>query len=140
VSLVTWIHRAGPHQPGDDLSTDIHVINADGSGARNSDQERRGRGLGPAWSADGRQIAWKSGRAARRIRLSHHGGPPSVGVKALPPVRRTRHAQIGVWRPAASWSAFPRPLGQEGLGGDFENEADVYGTGRPVEHAARAGI
>ncbi len=50
------------HQPGDDLTTDIYVINVDGSGAANLTHSDGVADWGPAWSPDGNTIAWNSSR------------------------------------------------------------------------------
>jgi dipeptidyl aminopeptidase/acylaminoacyl peptidase len=53
------------HQTGDDQTTDIYVVAADGSHALNLSGDDDSADWGPAWSPDGRWIAWNtSGGAA----------------------------------------------------------------------------
>ena len=50
------------HQTGDDLSTDVSVIGADGSHPTNLTRSPGVADWGPSWSPDGSRIAWNSSR------------------------------------------------------------------------------
>jgi hypothetical protein len=69
------------HQPGDDLSTGIYVISADGSAARNLTRSDGVADWGPAWSPGGRQIVWNSGRAAPGGLRGYLMAPDGSGVR-----------------------------------------------------------
>jgi len=52
------------HQTGDDRTTDIHVIGADGTGELDLTRNRGVPDWGPAWSPDGAWIAWNTAAEA----------------------------------------------------------------------------
>ena len=85
------------HQPGDDLTADVYVIDTDRSGARNLTKSD-GVGVadwGPAWSPDGREIAWNSDR----------GSPGTFrGYLMRPDGSNVRPLGADVWVEYPAWS------------------------------------
>jgi Tol biopolymer transport system component len=71
------------HQPGDGYSTDIFVINADGTGSHNITASDGVSDWGPAWSPDGSRIAWNSDRDDPGRLHGYLMNPDGSGVQAI---------------------------------------------------------
>jgi Tol biopolymer transport system component len=71
------------HQPGDDSTTDIDVIEADGSAARDVTRNDGVSDWGPSWSPDGRRIAWNSDRGRPGTFRGYLMNPDGSDVRPL---------------------------------------------------------
>jgi Tol biopolymer transport system component len=83
------------HQTGEDATTDIDVIEADGSGARNLTDNLSIADWGPAWSPNLKEIAWNS-----------DGGTPGMfrGFLMHPDGSHVRPLGVDVWVEYQAWS------------------------------------
>ena len=71
------------HQPGDDLTTDIHVIAVDGSGERDLTPGDGVPDWGPTWSPDGSRILWNSDHGSAHAFRGYLMNPDGSGVSPL---------------------------------------------------------
>jgi len=105
------------HQPEDELSTDIYVINADGSAARNLTRSDGVADWGPAWSPGGRQIVWNSDRAAPGGLRGYLMAPDGSGVRPL---------GADVWVEYPAWSPDGTKLAFMGQTPEGSENYEIY--------------
>lgn len=122
----TWspdgTHIAYRHQVTDDRSTDIYVIEVDGTGARNLSGDDGAPDWGPAWSPDGAWVAWNTSDGAEfgfDLGLVHPDGTGRTVVK--PGV----FVEYPAWSPDGGRIAFMSQVAEEGSQYDiFVMDAD----------------
>jgi Tol biopolymer transport system component len=108
------------HQPGDDLTTDIYVINTDGSAARDLTGNNGVPDWGPSWSPDGRRIVWNSDP-------NHHG--IFRGYLMKPDGSDVRPLGADVWVEYPAWSPDGRRLAFMGQTPEGSENYEIYVVG-----------
>ena len=93
--------RSAPHPGASDIGvSDIWVVNADGTGAKNLTRHAQAGNWSPAWSPDGRHIAY----------YSEEGGHPGLYLMGTDGGHRTRildgDAEYPCWSPDGTRLAF----------------------------------
>jgi dipeptidyl aminopeptidase/acylaminoacyl peptidase len=116
------------HQPGDDSTTDIDVINVDGSAVRDVTRNGGVSDWGPSWSPDGRRIAWNSDRGRPGTFRGYLMNPDGSDVRPL---------GADVWVEYPAWSPDGAKLAFMGQTPEGTENYEVYvvredGTGYDV--------
>jgi Tol biopolymer transport system component len=102
---------------------DVFVMDADGSNLRNLTNNPAQRGFDPAWSPDGRRIAF-SGGPAFRIRVMNADGSNLVELTT------TGNSHFGpAWSPDGSTIAYSRSGGIYRIDPDGSNDQQLTSTG-----------
>lgn len=99
------------HQPGDDRTTDIWVIGADGRQPRNLSGDDGRPDWGPAWSPDGVWIAWNTAPdtgVGFNLGLIH---PDGTGRSVVTP---SVWVEYPAWSPDGTQIAFMSQVAEEG--------------------------
>jgi TolB protein len=114
------------HQTGDDQSSDIFVIRANGTGRQNVSGDDDAPDWGPAWSPDGNWIAWNTAADAGvgfDLGLVHPDGASRTAIK--PGV----FVEYPSWSPDGRRIAFMSQVAEEGSQYDiFVMNADGSGV------------
>jgi Tol biopolymer transport system component len=108
------------HQPGDDLTTDIYVIDTDGSAARDLTRNDGVPDWGPSWSPDGKRIVWNSGRNHPGTFRGYLMKPDGSGVRPL---------GADVWVEYPAWSPDGRRLAFMGQTPEGSENYEIYVVG-----------
>jgi Tol biopolymer transport system component len=99
------------HQPGDDRTTDIWVINLDGSDAAKIGGADGAADWGPAWSPDGEWVAWNkqspTGRGFDLALVRPDGSDSRI-------VNGDTHVEYPAWSPDGTQIAFMSQVATEG--------------------------